>query len=97
MTDKLQPPRIATEHTVTVTVDPDFSAVIATPMGVTIPLDMLPGQSEDAERVGRALLAWVRTARRIRLGELAVERTDRPTSGDSTLSLLDDDVDGGKP
>ena len=75
---------VPTTHTIVITVDPSISVVIATPHGLTIRTDA------DPEKVGRALLQWVRTDRRIKLAEMA----ERPTSGDAIVSLLDADTDG---
>jgi hypothetical protein len=77
---------VPTQHTLTVTVDPSMRVVIASPEGLTLCTD------SDPEKVGRALLQWVGTARRIALGEMA---TERPASCDAMLSLLDADTDDG--
>ena len=72
---------VPTTHAVRVTVDPAMApAVIATPEGLTVRTDA------DPAKIGRALLSWIGTARRIELGE-------RGTSGDAIVSLLDTDTD----
>lgn len=78
---------VPTTHTVVITVDPQMSVVVATPEGLTIRTD------SDPEKVGRALLQWIRTDRRIKLAEMI--ESQRPTSGDAVLSLLDNDTDRG--